>query len=244
MNKWKEIWEKRSADEDILSSEDEKKIFLELKRSNGFDVFEQGGPAYESWLRQYRQIKHELAFDKDDGTYSLGSVYEVGCGSGANLYLFERDGIRCGGLDYSQNLINSARQALGSEDLTCDEAINMQIDVMYDAVLSNSVFSYFTDEAYALSVLDKMYQKARHSIGIIDIHDIDKKEDFLLYRKASIADYEERYKDFPKFFYSRQFFIDFASGHDMDIKFTFSDISNYWNNDFVFNCYMYKRKEG
>ena len=47
MNEWKSVWSKRSADMDILKKEDEKKVFLELKRSNGFDVQEEG-PAYEA----------------------------------------------------------------------------------------------------------------------------------------------------------------------------------------------------
>lgn len=242
-NNWKEVWSKRSADKGILSGRDEKKVFLELKRSNGFDVVEDGGPEYEAWLRQYRQIKHELAFDKDSEINNLNSVYEVGCGSGANLYLFEKEGIRCGGIDYSENQINTAKHVLETEDIACDEAINLQTDNKYDAILSNSVFSYFEDEKYALTVLEKMYQKAVHSIGIIDIHDIDKKDEYLSYRKANITDYEEKYKDLPKFFYSKQFFLDFAFAHDMDIKFSFSDVENYWNNKFVFNCYMYKKKE-
>lgn len=243
MNNWKEIWGKRFADKKILLKGEKRDIFLELKRSNGFDVYEEDAPGYDAWIRQYNQIKHELAFDKDKETLTLGSVFEVGCGSGANLYLFECDGISCGGLDYSENLIKSASQVLTSDDLTCAEAINMKTDIKYDAVLSNSVFSYFPDETYALSVLEKMYQKARHSIGIIDIHDIDKKEAFITYRKDSIKDYEERYKNLPKLFYSKKFFIDFASENGMDIKFSISDVDNYWNNNFVFNCYMYKKKE-
>lgn len=243
MNNWKEIWEKRFADKEILLKGEKSDIFLELKRSNGFDVYEDDAPGYDAWIRQYNQIKHELAFDKDKETLTLGSVFEVGCGSGANLYLFECDGISCGGLDYSKNLIEIASQVLASEDLTCAEAINMKTEIKYDAILSNSVFSYFPDETYAISVLEEMYQKARHSIGIIDIHDIDKKEEFITYRKGSIKDYEERYKNLPKLFYSKKLFMDFASRHEMDIKFSISDVDNYWNNNFVFNCYMYKKKE-
>lgn len=239
MNNWKEIWGKRSADKDILSGGDEKKIFMELKRSNGFDVYADG-PEYEEWIRQYKQIKRELTFNKNEGNYVLSSVFEVGCGCGANLYLFERDGIRCGGLDFSEGLIKSAKEVLASEDLTCDEAVNMETDVMYDVVISNGVFSYFTDEAYALSVLEKMYKKAKYSIGLTHIHDVSKKEAWISYRKKTIEDYEERYENLPKLFYSKEFFLDFASAHGMDIKFAFPDVEKYWNNDFVFNCYMYK----
>ena len=157
--------------------------------------------------------------------------------------MFEKDGIETGGADYSGQLIESARRALASTDLICEEAVRISIAPMYDAVLSNSVFSYFEDEEYALAVLEKMCRKARHSIGIIDICDREKKEECIAYRKKSIEDYEERYRNLPKLFYSKQFFLEFASKHNMDIKFSASDVTGYWNNNFVFNCYMFKREE-
>ena len=242
MNEWKRVWAKRSADADILKSEDERRIFLELKRSNGFDV-QEDGPTYEAWKEQYNQIKRELSFRKNrDGEY-IQSIYEVGCGSGANLYLFEKDGIITGGIDYSEQLIEDAGKILKSNDLVCEEAARLSIDPIYDSALANSVFSYFEDEEYALSVLEKMYQKARYSIGIIDIFDKERRKEYIAWRKENIADYEERYRNLPKFFYTKQFFLEFASKYHMDIKFSTSDVAGYWNNDFVFNCYMYKKGE-
>lgn len=234
MNDWKNLWRQRSADAQILHCQDKREVFLELKRSNGFDVME-GGLSYESLMEQYQCVKKELSAARP-----IESVYEVGCGSGANLYLFENDGIQCGGLDYSEQLIEGAKQVLQTEDICCDEAVHVQIVPKYDAVLSNSVFSYFVDEAYALEVLEKIYEKANYSIGIIDIHDIGKKEDFIAYRKKNVKDYEKRYQNLPKLFYSKQFFLKFAESHDMDIKFARSNTKDYWNNDFVFHCYMYK----
>lgn len=241
MNGWKELWSKRSANIKYWGGGNPEAIYVELKRIDGFDIQGENEPHYSDWLKQYAQIKHELGFNKNDAMYTFESVFEVGCGSGANLYLFEQDGVHCGGLDYSENLINCAGKVLETKDLICDEASNLPTGIKYDAILSNSVFSYFQDESYAQTVLEKMYEKTNHSIGIIDIHDIDKKEEFLSYRKKSIKDYEERYKNLPKLFYSRNFFLDFAVRHCMDIKFAFSDVNNYWNNDFVFNCYMYKQ---
>lgn len=240
MNNWKNLWGQRSVDPKILSGQDKRAVFLELKRSNGFDVME-GGLTYEALVDQYQRIKKELSFYAEDTEVQpMKSVFEVGCGSGANLYLFENDGIQCGGLDYSEHLIEGAKQVLHTTDVSCDEAIHLKTEPKYDAVLSNSVFSYFVDEKYAYSVLEKMYEKAKHTIGIIDIHDIEKKEDFICFRKKNVKDYEKRYQNLPKFFYSKQFFLEFAESHNMDIKFTHSNTKDYWNNDFVFNCYMYK----
>lgn len=240
MNDWKNIWQKRSVDSNILLHADKEAIFWELKRSSGFDITG-NGLTYEALLEQYRRIKKELFFSEDSETgRTVQSVYEVGCGSGANLFLLENDGIECGGIDYSQALVESAKQVLHSTDIVCDEAVNMPTEPKYDVILSNSVFSYFVDERYAYAVLEKMYEKANDAIGIIDIHNIEKKADFIAYRKKNMADYEERYKNLPKLFYTKQFFMDFAESHGMDIKFTHSNTKDYWNNDYVFHCYMYK----
>lgn len=238
MNHWKNIWDKRCADTEILHSSDQKKIFLELKRSCGFDVLHEG-LTYEALYEQYTQIKKKLT-TKQEKALSVSSIYEVGCGSGSNLFLFEQEGFKCGGIDFSVNLIKSAREILSTQDLFCDDAGHLPEYPKYDAILSNSVFSYFPDEQYAKTVLEKMLFKANYSIGIIDIHDITKKEAFIAYRKQEIENYEERYKNLPKLFYSKDFFEEFAAEHHLSCEFANSTMDNYWNNPFIFHCYMYK----
>lgn len=238
-NRWKSIWEKRTADFDILQGSDTKSIIIELKRINGFDVVGEG-LTYEAIIEQYKKIKENLSITKDNKVVPITSVYEVGEGSGANLFMFEQDGICCGGIDYSESLVEISRYVLKSEDLECNGAVNMKIMPEYDAVLSNSVFSYFPDKKYARKVLEKMFLKAKRSIGIIDIHDKEKEMEFKAYREKTIENYEERYRGLPKYFYSKEFFTDFARNHGMDIRFAESDMPGYWNNKFVFNCFMYK----
>lgn len=82
----------------------------------------------------------------------------------------------------------------------------MSVEIKYDVILSNSVFSYFQDFAYAEEVLEKIFIKAKRSIAILDVHDAEKKEDFIAYRIKTTPNYEERYKDLPKLFYSQVFF--------------------------------------
>ncbi len=168
----------------------------------------------------------------------------MGCGSGANLYLLQRDGYAVGGIDYSESLIKVAKEILRGEDLrelVCDEAIHADTDIIYDATFSNSVFSYFESDEYARDVLTRMCRKSRYSMGLIDVHDVEKKEEFVAYRKEIIKDYEERYRDLPKRFYSRQFFRVWASDNNCDVKFYDCDIDGYWNSEFVFDVYFYKR---
>lgn len=241
--KWHEIWEKRSADEKELSSGDTERVFLELKRIAGWDATGDM-PTYEQFYNQYTEIRNELEFSALHQRRPLRSLFEVGCGCGANLYLFQVcGGIEIGGVDYSAAEIEIAEKVLQNpKELVCDEAINMTADIRYDAVLSNSVFSYFESYDYAEKVLETMYRKANYSIGIVDIHDAQKKEAFVEYRKAIIEDYEDRYRELPKFFYEKSFFLDFAEKHDMSIRFSRPAMKGYWNNDYVFNCFMMKNE--
>ena len=239
-SKWHEIWEKKSADENILRSGDKQSVFMELKRIAGWDAVKEG-VAYDQFYGQYIETKHELEFCAAEGRRPIRSIFEVGCGCGANLYLFQQDDIEVGGIDYSSAAIGIAGEVLKNpRELICDEAIHMSDEISYDAVLSNSVFSYFESYEYAREVLEKMYRKAEYSIGIIDIHDVTRKDAFIAYRKQVIEDYEERYRDLPKFFYEKQFFLNFADTHDMSIRFSKPGMQGYWNNDYVFNCFMIK----
>lgn len=235
-NRWKEIWENRNLNDNIISSNNIKDIFLESKRCNGFDVVNEG-LTYEALFEQYKYIKRNL-FDNCDNT---PSVFEVGCGSGANLFLFENEGFECGGIDYSSSQIESAKKILKSHELYCDEAKNLNTNKKYTAVLSNSVFSYFQDENYARSVLDKMLEKSTYSIGIIDIHDKEKEKEFIEYRRKTVKNYDEKYKDCKKLFYTKDFFIKYAKENNLKIVFKESQMENYWNNNFIFDCYMYKK---
>lgn len=148
MNHWKEVWNKKTAQDGVILKGNKKEVLLELKRCNGFDVA--GEMTYETFYGQYKEIKDNLQKHR-----KIESVYEVGCGCGANLYLFEGEGYVSGGADYSSSLIQIATNVLKTEDILCAEAIDIPVDKMYDAVFSNSVFSYFESEEYAEQVLEK-----------------------------------------------------------------------------------------
>lgn len=86
-SKWHEIWEKRSADERELNSGDPERVFLELKRIAGWDAT--GDMlTYEQFHNQYTEIRNELEFSALHQRRPIRSLFEVGCGCGANLYLF------------------------------------------------------------------------------------------------------------------------------------------------------------
>lgn len=237
-NNWKHIWSGRTADQAILQGGSPEQVFMELKRADGFDVVE-GGISYASFLEQYHEMKKNLSLRLPEGA-AIRSVYEVGCGSGANLFLLEHDGIACGGVDYSPTLSACAKQVLRTADIRCAHADALPIEPQYDAVISVSVFGYFTDEKYAETVLEKMCQKARYSVGVLELADAEKEKAYTAYRKQIIPNYEERYKGLPRQFYSKEFFRSFAHRHGMEIRTVPVTMKDYWNSEFYYDCYLYK----
>lgn len=93
----------------------------------------------------------------------ISSVYEVGCGSGVNLYLFQqlKKVTQVGGCDYSQTQIALAKKILNANDLQCMEADQIAEKPVYDVVLSDSVFQYFQSPEYGMRVVEKMWNKAK-----------------------------------------------------------------------------------
>ena len=233
-NKWKEIWNRRKPVTGSLSGSWQD-VFLELKRLNGYDIVE-GGIPLSAFLKFHEELKTMLHLTTGK------SIYDVGCGAGANLYLMQRDGITVSGTDYAAPLIDIAHSVLTApRELTCGEADAFDTTLKYDAALSNSVFSYFPSEDFAERVLTRMLEKTKTAVGLIDLHDAEKEEDFLAYRRTTIPDYDERYKGLGKLFYRRSFFEGFARAHGLSIVFPSIEMEGYWNNPFIFHVFMYRK---
>lgn len=198
----------------------------------------EGGIPYESFLQQYHEMLEHLRIS------APASAFEVGCGAGANLYLLWKDGFTVGGMDYSEALISILKRVFpegAMRECITDEALHLPAEKTYDVVFSNSVFSYFPDFQYAEAVLEKMLAKAKAALALLDVHDLEKKEDFLAYRRAHVENYDERYRDLPKLFYPKKFFEAFAKKHDLEIEFMPSAIPGYWNNEFIYHCYLHRK---
>lgn len=234
MNNWKKIWESR---QDTLGNIDEKNyraVFAELKKIDGFDI--NGGASADSQICQHENLKAALNLSEGE------TVFEVGCGAGANLYLFARDGFEVGGLDYSATIIDIAKKILpDTTELICAGADELPTDKKFDAVFSNSVFAYFDDIDYAERVLEKMLIKSRRAVAVLDIYDKDFEENLLAERRRTIENYDERYKDLPKLFYPRSFFKKFASRYDLSIRFEKNELEGYVNAPFTYHCFMERR---
>lgn len=237
-NKWKEIWNKKGENLDALSSaKDEFAVYSELKRLDGYDVSIEDGEAYYGNFYQSAVNMWE-GMDKEIG---IASAFEVGCGSGANLYLLKNRGIEIGGIDYSVNLANIARKMVGEDRVETGEAIQMTTDQKFDVVFSDGVFPYFSDEAYGEAVMEKMIEKAQKAIIILEVFDKTMKAECEEHRRSMMDDYDEKYAGLDKMFYDRDMFRRFAKKHNCGIK--FGDVKNeqYWNSRYLFNCFIYKR---
>ena len=233
-NKWKEIWNRRKPVTGELDG-DWEHVYLELKRLNGYDVME-GGVPLDSFLNFHAGLIELL--DLTPGK----SVYEVGCGAGANMYLMQREGMIVGGSDYAEGLIETAHAVVpNAREMGAMEAADIPTEEKYDAVYSCGVFSYFPDHDYATRVLERMLAKSRHAIGITELHDRAKRQDYLAFRRANIPNYDERYEGLGRLFFRREFFEEFAARHDLRLVFPNLEMANYWNTPFIFTCFMYRK---
>lgn len=236
---WSKIWNGKQADEHLLNRDFET-VFMELKRLTGNDTTGGNGVTFDGFKDQYFRIKKYLRMNMAES--KSASIFEVGCGSGPFLLMFQKDGFRVGGCDYSSSLIDVAKKVLSHPvELYCGEAVDIDPDVKYDSVMSNSVFEYFESDEYAEKVMQKMLEKAEYSIGIFDVHDAEKKDEYLQYRRSIIQNYDEKYKNLDKKFFNKSFFERFAKKNQVMIEFRETNIRGYWNNEFVYDVYMYKR---
>ena len=84
MNEWKNVWEKRPGS--VETTEDVFDMFCKLKAADGFDV-QTSENYYPEMLQQWKDMNEAI---KNGVKTPVRSVYEVGCNSGVNLYLFDQ----------------------------------------------------------------------------------------------------------------------------------------------------------
>lgn len=233
MKTWKQIWENRKTES--ISTCD-KHVLIKLIKADGFDGG--GGDskiAPESWMAYISLIKKELSMQESD------SLFEVGCGCGAILYSFYISGHQVGGLDFSEALITKAKELLPDANLITCEASDLKTVPMYDYVVANSSFSYFSDFDYAASVLEKMYHKAKKGLAILDIPDAQTKDVLEEKRCNACVNYDEKYKGLHHLYYPQKWFLEFAEQKQCSkITLGSQNIANYGYNGLRFNCFLLK----
>lgn len=235
---WKTIWTQKGL-EKIDLKKDEFSVFCDLKKADGFDVNVHDEQLYfkafyNEWMEMYEKV-NELTSN------NIHSVYEVGCGSGVNLYLFQNriENVVLGGIDYSQGLIDIAKSIVSSNDLICGNAELIDVDLKYDFVMADSVFQYFGSQEYAENILNKMIQKSNKVVYLSEIHDIELREEWLEHRRNSMENYDQIYDGLDKMFYSKAWFAAIAEKNGKKVLFSKSNNPEYWNSKYVFNCFLF-----
>lgn len=225
---WHEIWNKRAL-------ADGKSILEQLIKADGFDsgagaISVQQWQAYVSWIKEKLNVQ------------SQNTLYEIGCGSGAFLYQFYKAGHQVGGLDYSSPLINIAQNIMPEMKFKCLPAIQMQTKPQYDIVVSNSMFHYLPTLTDAEKIVEKMLDKAKIKIAILDINDIQYKNRAQKIRQGALAkdEYTRKYHGLHYLFFDHSFFIKLAKRHQYNIDIFKQNIDGYQNNPFRFNVIIEK----
>lgn len=238
-NNWKSIWNKKSVVSFDLE-EDEYLRFCELKKANGFDVAVGDADAYygafyQSWLDFYNMVVDLVGKDID-------SIFEVGCGNGVNLYMFQNrlgKKTRLGGVDYSTSMIESSLHTIGGGDFSCCGADEIVPSPKYDIVMAESVFQYFQSLDYTEKVLRTMIEKSNKLTYLGEIHDKKYEQELLEYRRKTIENYDEKYEGLTKLFIDKKWIEDIAAKYNKNVLFT--DINNpeYINGKYEYNCFIY-----
>lgn len=77
-------------------------------------------------------------------------------------------------------------------------------------------------------------------VVVTEVHDQEKKDEHMAYRRKCVENYDEVYAGLDKTFYTREMFLQFAEEHEGRCEIVQPDNELYWNNRFVFDCYLYK----
>ncbi len=232
-NNWKQIWESRDTSFVMVNEDD---ILMKLIQTDGFDGG--GGDSFitvDSWKSYVSLIRKEFSARRTD------SIFEVGCGCGAILYPLHKFGHKVGGLDYSVTLIRKAQELLPNAYLVACEASELETEDKYDFVIANSMFFYLPNFEYALFVLNKMYEKAKKGIAVLDVPDASLEYLLEEKRRKACPNYDEKYKGLKHLYYPKAWFLNFIEQKKYS-RFVISqqNILNYGYNGYRFNCFILK----
>jgi SAM-dependent methyltransferase len=173
------------------------------------------------------------------------SVYEVGCGAGAFLYVLAELGWRVGGLDRSATLIDIARSVLPAGRFDVAEATELAPEPVSDVVLSCGVFLYFPSLDYAAEVIAAMAARASGAVAILDLPD-ESRRDAALAQRIALAGgpeaYHERYAGLDHLYFSREWVAErLAAAGLSGVCTADQDIAGYRNGAHRFNAWGFAR---
>jgi len=230
---WSQIWSERA-----VADLSQPSVLSTLLRANGYDNA-QSRFSEQAWRSYILGWAARLGVDSGD------TVFEVGCGAGAVLYVLAEAGLSVSGIDLSPGLIDAAARAIPSGTFTVGEARDVASHPKVDACLASGVFIYFPSLEYARSVAAAMAAKATRAVAILDLPDLAKRDDSEAFRVDMAGGpeaYRERYSGLEHLYFDRAFMVDLLEECGLvDVGCADQDLAGYPNGKYRFNCWGFKR---
>lgn len=139
-------------------------------------------------------------------------------------------------------MVKNARK-LWNAPIDCLEAIQVPVLPLFDIVISNSVFFYFPSLESAEIVIQRMIEKSKHIIAILEVPDVTLYDTSEEMRRGEIGeeDYKIKYAGLEHLYYDKEWFIKIGEKYNLKTSIFNQHISHYKNNDYRFNC-IFKKK--
>lgn len=205
-----------------------------LIRADGFNTGF-GDVTVDAWTDFVDQTCALLGLEAGD------SLFEVGCGAGAFLYLPSQHGIEVAGIDYSPSQIEAAKRAIPGGNFEVRDAGDLHVSPSANVTIAFSVFQYFSSLDYARQVIGRMCQKATRAVALFDLPDVELADQALEERQASAggADaYAVRYEGLDHLSYSKAWITTaLEEGGLRDVTVGPQTMAGYDNSRFRFNAW-------
>jgi SAM-dependent methyltransferase len=224
-NRWQPIWQNRARPENGSTLQ----TLLSL---DGYDAF--GALSEADWQSYISGFAARLGLKPGE------SIFDVGCGAGAVLYPLYEQGYRVAGLDYSEALVQVAREVMPGADIRLGEADELDPSERFDLVLSHAVFLYFPSLEYAANVLQRMLEKARRMVAVLDVPDLATREQALAFRRQALGEqeYARKYEGLDHLYFDRDWFRGTLAGLATQIEIQDQALPKYAHNPYRFNVFI------
>ena len=197
--KWFELWNKRAMD--VQSSDS---LLCKLIKVDGFDQPEVGDYNEEEWIKLCSHFGRVIGLKEND------KVLELGCGAGAFLLSLQKEfSCKIFGIDYSESVIEIARDNLHGTFITSDASQVSKMNEAFDLIFLHSVMQYFPSLDYTRKIIEEAYLYLANDgkIGLLDVNDKTKEDIYNSSRRLKYKnpkEYDLLYSNYPHNFFSKK----------------------------------------
>ena len=197
--KWFELWNERAINAQFSDS-----LLSRLIKVDGFDRPEVGDYNEEEWTKLCSHFGRVIGLKEND------KVLELGCGAGAFLLPLQKEFLcEIFGIDYSESVIEIARNNLNGTFISSDASQVSKMNESFDLIFLHSVMQYFPSPDYTFKVIKEAYLNLADDgkIGLLDVNDKAKELMYHSSRRSRYKDpkeYDLLYSNYPHNFFSKE----------------------------------------